>query len=109
MNWLLYVLTDPGLSRSRSHVEVVRAAIAGGATAIQLRDKTASTRRLMEIGEELRALTRAAGVALIVNDRADVAVAIDADGVHVGPDDLPAALARRIVGPNKIVGVSAGP
>jgi thiamine-phosphate pyrophosphorylase len=103
----LYVITDSALSRSRSTVDVVRAAIAGGATAIQLRDKAASTRGLVETGLQLRELTRAAGVKLIVNDRADVALAIDADGVHVGQDDLPATIARRIVGTGKIVGVSA--
>ncbi len=108
MNLQLYIITDPSLSHGRSHVEVVRAAIAGGATAIQLRDKTATARQLIEAGHALRELTRAAGVTFIVNDRADVALALDADGVHVGQDDLPALDARRIVGPNKIVGVSAG-
>jgi thiamine-phosphate pyrophosphorylase len=107
MNLLLHVLSDEGLSRGRPHVEVMREAIMGGATVIQLRDKTSSTRRLIEIGRTLRALTRAAGVTFIVNDRADVAFAVDADGVHVGQDDLPATEARRIVGPRKIVGVSA--
>jgi thiamine-phosphate pyrophosphorylase len=103
----LYVITDEALSRGRPTVEVGRAAIAGGATAIQLRDKTSSTRKLVETGLQLRELTRATGVKLIVNDRADVALAIDADGVHVGQDDLPAVIARRIVGAGKIVGVSA--
>jgi thiamine-phosphate pyrophosphorylase len=103
----LYVITDAALSKGRSHADVVRAAIAGGATAIQLRDKTANTRELLRTGLLLRELTRAAGVKLIVNDRADVALAIDADGVHVGQDDLPAVDARRIVGAGKIVGVSA--
>ncbi|MBI3733443.1 MAG: thiamine phosphate synthase, partial [Chloroflexi bacterium] len=102
MNLLLYVITDAAWSRHRSHLEVVRAAIAGGATAIQLRDKMASTRQLIELGYRLRELTRAAGVTLIVNDRADVALAIDADGVHVGQDDLPVVNARRIIGPAKI-------
>ena len=108
MDLTLYVLTDPALSRGRTHIDVVRAAIAGGATAIQLRDKRATSRELLETGRALRELTRAAGVTFIVNDRADIALAVDADGVHVGPDDLPAREARRIVGPNKIVGVSAG-
>ena len=107
LNLSLYVITDAALSRGRSHVDVVRAAIAGGATAVQLRDKTASTRELIQLGRALRALTGEAGVALIVNDRADVVLAVDADGVHVGQDDLPALDARRIVCAGKIVGVSA--
>src|ERR1700694_2444371 len=107
MNLSLYVITDSALSHGRSHVEVVQAALAGGASAIQLRDKTASGRQLAESGRALRELTRAAGAILIVNDRVDVAVAIDADGVHVGQDDLAAADARKMIGPDKIVGVSA--
>jgi thiamine-phosphate pyrophosphorylase len=107
MDWSLYVITDPRLSRGKSHLEVMRAAIEGGATAIQLRDKEASTRELIEVGQALRELTRERGVAFIVNDRVDVALAVDADGVHVGQDDMPAMLARKLVGPDKIVGVSA--
>ena len=103
----LYVLTDAGLSRGRSHPQVVRAAIKGGATLIQLREKGATTRALVETGQELRAVTREAGVPLIANDRVDVALAVDADGVHVGQGDMPAALARRLIGPDRMLGVSA--
>ena len=104
----LYVLTDEGLARGRPTLDVVAAAIRGGADAIQLRAKGLTTRQQVDVGRALRALTREAGVLFIVNDRADVAVAVDADGVHVGPDDLPPADARAIVGPDRIVGVSAG-
>ena len=107
MDWSLYVITDRRLSGGKSHLEVMRAAIEGGATAIQLRDKDASTRELIEAGLALRELTRERGVTFIVNDRVDVALAVDADGVHVGQDDMPARLARKLVGPDKIVGVSA--
>ena len=103
----VYVITDAALSRGRSHVQVAAEAIRGGADAIQLRDKSASTRELVEVGFALRQLTREAGVLFIVNDRADVALAVDADGVHVGQDDMPAAIARRLLGPSKIIGVSA--
>jgi thiamine-phosphate pyrophosphorylase len=103
----LYVITDRVLS-GRSHEAQAEAAIAGGATAIQLRDKTAPARVLVEVGERLAALCRARGVVFIVNDRADVAMACGADGVHVGEDDLPVAAARRLLGPGKIVGASAG-
>ena len=89
-------------------VDVVRAAVRGGATAVQLRDKEASTGEMIELGRALLQITRPAGLPLIVNDRADVALAIDADGVHVGQDDMPAPLARQIIGPERILGVSAG-
>ena len=105
MDWTLYVITDRRWGKS--HLEVARAAIEGGATAIQLRDKEATTRELIEAGLALRELTRERGVAFIVNDRVDVALAVEADGVHVGQDDMPAKLARKLVGPDKIVGVSA--
>lgn len=103
----LYVVTDAGLARGRSLVEVMAAAIRGGADAIQLRAKEETAREQLALGRELRALTRETGTLLIVNDRADLAVALEADGVHVGQDDLPPELARRIVGPGRIVGVSA--
>jgi thiamine-phosphate pyrophosphorylase len=102
----VYVITDPSLSRGRSHVQVAAEAVAGGANVIQLRDKQASTRELVELGRALLEITRAAGALLVVNDRVDVALAVDADGVHVGQDDMPAAIARQLLGPRKIVGVS---
>jgi thiamine-phosphate pyrophosphorylase len=89
-------------------LDVAREAIEGGASVIQLRDKTASTRTLVEEGQALRVLTRERGVLLIVNDRLDVALAVDADGLHVGQDDMPVRLARRLLGPQRILGVSAG-
>lgn len=103
----VYVITDKALSRGRSEEEVVRAALKGGATAIQLRAKSASTEEMLRLGRELRRITREAGALFIVNDRPDVALAVDADGVHVGQEDVPVAVARRIVG-EKIVGASAG-
>ena len=108
VNWAVYVLTDRRAAGERSLIDVVRAAVRGGATAIQLRDKEASTGEMIELGRALLQITRPAGVPLIVNDRADVALAIDADGVHVGQDDMPAPLARQIIGPERILGVSAG-
>jgi len=105
--WRLMVVTDERLSRGRSHLEIARAAIAGGADAIQLRDKQAQGRRLLELARELRQLCRSEGVALVVNDRVDVALAVAADGVHVGQADLPAVEARRLLGRGAFVGVSA--
>lgn len=103
----LHVLTDREWSRGRDMLSVAAAALDGGATVIQLRDKTASTRVLIEEGLTLRVLTRERGALLIVNDRVDVALAVEADGAHVGQDDMPAGLARRLLGPDRILGVSA--
>jgi thiamine-phosphate pyrophosphorylase len=102
----LHVLTDRKTSRGRSHLQVAEAAIAGGADVLQLRDKEASSARLYQEALQLRKLTRDAQVPFIVNDRLDIALAVDADGVHVGQSDLPASVVRRIIGPGKILGVS---
>lgn len=103
---LLHVLTDHQWSRGRDVLTVAIAALDGGATVIQLRNKTASTRVLIEEGWALRTLTRERGALLIVNDRIDVALAVEADGAHVGQDDMPVAFARRLLGPHRILGVS---
>lgn len=88
------VITDEALARSRALSEVVREALAAGAPAIQLRLKGATARELLEAAHTLMPLIRSAGALLIVNDRLDVALAADADGVHLGPDDLPVKDAR---------------
>jgi thiamine-phosphate pyrophosphorylase len=108
MDYTLYLVTDTGISLGRTPTQVVEAAIRGGVTVVQYREKSASTRRMMEEARELRQLCRAAGVPFIVNDRIDVALAVDADGVHVGQDDMPAPLARKLIGKGRILGVSAG-
>lgn len=106
IDWRLYVVTDDVLLQGRSHREVLEAAIAGGATVVQYRAKHASTRQMVAEAQALRDLTRRTGIPFIVNDRLDVALAVDADGVHVGQDDMPVALARRLIG-DKLLGVSA--
>jgi thiamine-phosphate pyrophosphorylase len=106
-HWRLYVITDESVSQGRSHIEIAEAAIRGGADVIQLRDKTASGGTLYRVALALRKLTREARVPLIVNDRLDIALAADADGVHVGQQDIPASAARRILGAGKILGVTA--
>lgn len=105
--WRLYVITDEQLSRGRTHAEIARAAVQGGADVIQLRDKTVSSKTLFETALAIRQLTKDAGVAFIVNDRLDIALAVDADGLHIGQQDLPAPAARKLLGPDKILGVSA--
>jgi thiamine-phosphate pyrophosphorylase len=104
----VYLVTDAGLSRGRPARLVVEAALGGGVTVVQYREKSAGTRAMVEEARVLRELCRSAGVPFIVNDRVDVALAVDADGVHVGQDDMPAGLARRLIGRGKILGVSAG-
>ena len=108
ISWEVYVITDEQLAGGRSHEEQTRAALDGGAGVIQLRDKTATTRRLYEAAVAMRRMTRAAGALLIVNDRLDVALAAEADGLHVGPDDLPVAVARRLLRHGMVLRASAG-
>ncbi len=109
VDWSLYVIIDRGgASDDRSLPDLARAATAGGATVLQLRDKRGPTGRTVELGREILAIARAAAVPLIVNDRVDVALAIEADGVHVGQEDLPAAPARNLIGPKHLLGISAG-
>ena len=104
--WRLYVIVDPAASRSRDLAGIAARAIRGGADAIQLRDKTATTRSLVETAVRLLAVTRSAGIPLIINDRVDVAHAAQADGVHLGQDDLPVEAARAILGRGRLIGKS---
>ncbi len=101
----LYLIVGP------SHVDgdpvpLVQAAVSGGVTLVQLRDKTSTTRAMVETARRLKAALAGTGVSLLINDRADVAAASGADGVHLGRDDLTPAQARAILGPDRIVGVT---
>lgn len=102
----LCVITDVRLARGHDHVAIAEAALAGGADMIQLRDKTGNLRDLLPQAQTIQALCRARGAVFIVNDRVDLALAADADGAHVGQEDLPAASARRLLGPGRLMGVS---
>jgi thiamine-phosphate pyrophosphorylase len=103
----LIVITDAAMAAPRSVEHVVGLALAAGAPAVQLRDKHGSARDLFAVGRRLRDLTRAADALLFLNDRADVALALGADGVHVGPDDVPVAALRRAVPTGFLIGASA--
>ena len=105
-DYSLYLVTDESLAGARGVEDVVRAAVEGGVTVVQLRAKQAAGRDFLKQAATLYAWLHARHVALIINDRVDVALACDADGVHVGQDDLPCAAVRRLVGPNRIIGVS---
>lgn len=102
----LIVITDGRLAAPRSIVEVIRSAVDAGAPAIQLRAKSSTAREMAEVGHRLRDITTRAGALLFVNDRFDVAMAIGADGVHVGPDDIPVAALRRAAPPGFLIGSS---
>ncbi len=106
VDYTLYVIVQEKFTGGRDLVEVAESAIAGGATVIQLRDKESSDSKLLEKGLELRRLTRFKDIPLIINDRVDIALAVDADGVHLGQDDLPVSTARKLLGPGKIIGLS---
>ena len=103
----LHVLTDTILQSRFSHAELTRLAIAGGADTIQYRQKNGSTREMIEIAQNMKRMCTEAGVTFIANDRLDVAIAAEADGVHLGQDDFPVPLARELLGEGRIIGGSA--
>lgn len=102
----VYLVTDPGLCAGRGVEATVLAAVRGGVTAVQLRDKQASDAELVALARALRGALAGTGVPLLVNDRVEVARAAGADGVHVGQSDTAAAQARAALGPEAIVGLS---
>ena len=104
--WRLYVIVDRAAIGGRDPAEVAAAAMRGGADVIQWRDKAASGREFLKEASRLLPLARTAGIPLIINDRADVAAAIGADGVHLGHDDLPLKEVRRILGAERLIGQS---
>jgi thiamine-phosphate pyrophosphorylase len=104
--WRLCVVTDRNLSKGRSLVDVIGAAVQGGATMVQLREKHATTREFLAEARALKNLLAPLGVPLVINDRVDIALAIDADGVHVGQKDMPVEVVRAMIGPDKIIGLS---
>lgn len=103
----LYLVTDRELSLGRSTVDIVRAAVAGGVTCVQLREKRCATREFVAEARAVRELLVGTGVPLIINDRIDVALAVGADGVHLGQTDILIADARRLTGPDMLIGISA--
>jgi len=102
----LCLVTDSALANGRSLAGVVAAAVKGGVTMVQLRKKTASTRAFIEEARALKRLLAPLRVPLLINDRIDVALAAGADGAHVGQRDMPVALARQLLGPAAIIGLS---
>ena len=103
----LYFITDSTNYSEKAFLHRVEQALHGGVTLLQLREKNKSTREYLELAEQVHELTKCYGVPLIIDDRVDVALAIDAEGVHVGASDLPVATARKLMGEDKIVGATA--
>jgi thiamine-phosphate pyrophosphorylase len=102
----LYVILDRGASRGRDLADLLESALAGGCRMVQLREKEWPSGRLLPLAQRLRARCAAAGATFIVNDRVDLALAVEAHGVHLGQDDLPAPVARPLLRPGMILGVS---
>ncbi|RXJ74779.1 thiamine phosphate synthase [Veronia nyctiphanis] len=101
----LYLVTDENIDTD-AITHIVATAIEGGVTMVQLREKKASTRQFLTKAQALKRVTADAGVPLIINDRVDIALAVDADGVHLGQSDMPVKKARELLGPEKLIGLS---
>lgn len=106
LNYSLYLVTDRKILAGRDLCGCVEQAIRGGVTLVQLREKAVSTQEFYQIASKVKQLTDSYKVPLIINDRLDIALAVEASGLHIGQDDMPAEVARRLLGPNKILGVS---
>ncbi len=106
IDFRLYCVTDRRHTAGRPLVEVIHAALDGGVRAVQLREKDLEGGALYQLAAQLRALTARYQARLLINDRLDVALAVEADGVHLGQTSFPAAAARRLLGPGKLIGVS---
>ena len=108
ISYRLYLVTDRDLMSSPTLEEGVEQAVQGGVTLVQLREKDCSSLEFYQTAQKVKAICDAHKVPLIINDRVDIALAVDAAGVHIGQSDLPAPVVRKIIGPDKILGVSAG-
>lgn len=102
----LYLVTDKVLAKGRPLEEIVEAAVKGGVSMVQIRDKEGSTRDFYDLALRIKKILMPYNVPLIINDRLDVALAVDAEGLHIGQSDLPYEQARRILGSEKIIGLS---
>ena len=104
----IYLILDRELAGERSYAEILEQCIPEGVKIVQLREKRLSAREFIKLALEVKEICRKLGALLIINDRTDIAFACDADGVHLGQDDLPVEYARKILGKEKIIGISAG-
>ena len=107
IDYSVYLVTDSRDKTEDEFLNIIEEAIKGGTTIVQLREKSASTKEFYDLALKVKAITSRYDVPLIINDRIDIALAVDSDGVHLGQDDMPADVARKIIGDKKILGVSA--
>ncbi len=107
IDYSVYLVTDRGLSRGRSTLEILQGAVRGGVTCVQLREKNCPIRDFIEQANSIKAYLRAHDIPLIINDRLDVAQAVGADGVHLGQSDMPLNVAREILKDSMMIGISA--
>ena len=107
IDYSVYLVTDRRNKTDEEFLNIIEEAIKGGTTVVQLREKTASTKEFYDLALRVKEITSRYGVPLLINDRIDIALAIDSEGVHIGQDDMPADIAREIIGDDKILGVSA--
>jgi len=106
INYDLYLVTDRELSLGRSLVEVIKAAVDGGVTIVQLREKDCTTRDFLQVAQEVAGFLKPLNIPLIINDRVDIALAVGADGLHIGQSDMPYEIARKLMGADAIIGLS---
>ena len=107
IDYSVYLVTDHRNTNDEEFLNIIEEAIKGGTTIVQLREKTASTKEFYQLALKVKEITSKYDVSLLINDRIDIALAVDSDGVHIGQDDMPADIARKIIGKDKILGVSA--
>lgn len=107
IDYTLYLVTDRDILKGRNLIEAVEESIKGGVTLVQLREKKLSTKEFYDIAVKVKKVTDKYNIPLVINDRLDIALSIDAAGLHIGQDDLPSSIARKILGKEKILGVSA--
>ncbi|MCS8592338.1 thiamine phosphate synthase [Enterococcus faecium] len=106
IDYRLYLVTDPHLFSTNTLTEAIEQAIEGGVTLVQLREKELDSGPFYEEALEIKQLTKSQNIPLIINDRVDIALACDADGIHIGQSDLPIEIVRKLIGKDKIIGVS---
>ena len=107
IDYSVYLVTDRRNKTDEEFLNIIEEAIKGGTTIVQLREKTASTKEFYDLALKVKEITSKYGVPLLINDRIDIALAVGSEGVHIGQDDMPADIAREIIGEDKILGVSA--
>ena len=107
IDYTLYLVTDRQLVGDKDFYASIEEALLGGVTLLQLREKSISTLEFHKIAQDIKRIANKYKVPFIINDRLDIALSVDADGLHIGQDDMPVSIARKLLGPDKVIGVSA--